>query len=153
MQQELALQWQSVTEREKSANNQIWMFDSTPSEKKDINTWDYSLGWSHQHKTILCTTGGQNLSSLKVTVPKSFSLLSVFSSLLLSVAVHNLSLPRGVTGIHSRGLGSSAYLLHTHTHTHSYTLIFFSLSAHIYCTLSHFTSPFALPVPLYPPKI
>ena len=72
--------------------------------------------------------GAKHFSSRTVTLPKLFPLLSIFCPsppALFSVTAHNLSLPGGgVQGTHSRGLGSTAYLLHTrararaHTHTH-----------------------------------
>lgn len=58
-----------------------WIRHPAKQKKRGINTWYYLMGWSLQHKTILRTTGGQNSASLKETVPKSLSLLSIFSPL------------------------------------------------------------------------
>lgn len=119
--------------------------------KKDINTCECSLGWSHQHKTILRTAGGQHFSSVKAALPKSFSLLSIspLSSISPFCRSPQSVTPQGATGTHSRGLGSLCLPI-THTHTPLY--LDFLLSPRIYCTLSH-TSPFALLEPLNPPKI
>ena len=100
--------------------------------------------------------GAKHFCSRAVTLPKLFPLLSIFSPstrALFSVTAHNLSLLGG-GGTHSRGSGSTAYLLHTHTHTltRRYTLIFFSLSPHIHCTSPLLASTIAFHLTLRSPS-